>query len=58
MGTHLANLESPYVLANLLLSLHPDASLQSDLELKLVESLQTNSEIAVVFHRSRIHGLR
>ncbi len=58
MGTHLANLESPYVLARLLLSLDADASLQTDLELKLVESLQTNSEIAVVFHRSRIHGLR
>ncbi len=58
MGTHLASLENPYMLAKLLLSLDSDGSLQSDLELKLVESLQTNSEVDVVFHRSRVHGLR
>jgi len=55
----MATLESPYVLASFLTSLEAnDAALQADLEMKLVEVMQTNSEVDVVFHRTRIHGLR
>ena len=35
-----------------------DAEMQSDLARTLVEVLQTTGEVDVVFHRTRVHGLR
>jgi hypothetical protein len=58
MGTHLSRLENPYVLSEFMRSIWDDAAMQSDLARTLVEVLQTTGEVDVVFHRTRVHGLR
>ncbi len=58
LGTHLLHLENPYVLAGFLHGLLDDTDLLADLELALVSALQTTGEVDVVFHRSRVRGLR
>lgn len=58
MGTHLVTLESPYTLSGFLHGLWTDDGLHADLEIALVETLQTTREIDVVFQRTRVHGLR
>ena len=58
MGTHMLHLESPWALADLLRDQEGANGLIADLELALVEDLQTNGPIDVVFHRTRVHGLR
>ncbi len=59
LGTHLLRLESPYALAHLVRGLSEDATeVISDLERRLIEVLQTTDQVDVVFHRTRVHGLR
>jgi hypothetical protein len=58
MGTHLAHLESPYVLAEFVGSLIEDPEMQANLARTLVEQMQTTDGVDVVFHRTRVHGLR
>lgn len=58
MGTHLSRLENPYVLSEFMRSIWDDAAMQDDLARTLVEVLQTTGEVDVVFHRTRVHGLR
>ncbi len=58
MGTHMLHLESPWALADLIQNRDGTNGLMPDLELALVEDLQTNGPVDVVFHRTRVHGLR
>ena len=59
VGTHLLRLESSAVLGRLVRELVAgDKSLFESLERRLIEILQTTGEVDVVFHRTRVHGLR
>ena len=58
MGTHLLDLEGPYVLGQFMRSFCSDSDRLQSLDRKLVESMQTTGQVDVVFHRTRVHGLR
>lgn len=59
VGTHLLHLESPYVLGRVVQELGmADPTRIADLDRRLVEILQTTDHVEVVFHRTRVHGLR
>lgn len=59
VGTHLLHLENPYVLGQVVQELGmADPTHIADLDRRLVEILQTTDQIDVVFHRTRVHGIR
>ena len=58
MGTHLLDLDGPYVLGQFMRNFCSDSDRLQSLERKLVETMQTTGQIDVVFHRTRVHGLR
>ena len=41
-----------------LVAARPSNDRLADLDRKLVESMQTTGQVDVVFHRTRVHGLR
>ena len=59
VGTHILHLENPYALSQVIQELGlADPSRIGDLERRLVEILKTTDRTDVVFHRTRVHGLR
>lgn len=59
VGTHLLHLESPYVLGQVVQELGMTAPAHiGDLDRRLIEILETTGPIDVVFHRTRVHGIR
>lgn len=59
MGTHLVRVDSPHTLAGLgARLLRADRDQQEDLGLALTRRLRTTGAVEVVFHRTRVHGIR
>ena len=59
MGTHVVRMDSPHTLASLgaaLLGTGPDQ--QEELGIALSRRLRTTESVEVVFHRTRVHGIR
>ena len=59
MGTHVVRMDSPHTLASMgaaLLGTDPDQ--QEELGIALTRRLRTTDSVEVVFHRTRVHGIR
>lgn len=59
MGTHLVRVDSPHTLASLGAQLlRADRDQQEELGIALTRRLRTTGAVEVVFHRTRVHGIR
>ena len=53
-----ATLDNPFTLVSFMETLAPGHDGFAELGIALVETLKTHTEVDLVFHRTRVHGLR
>ena len=58
LGTYLARLDNPFSLASFMETIAPEHDFYTELGIALVEDAKTHTEVDMVFHRVRVHGLR